>query len=160
MSRPEASTSTADKQLKLRFDMALQSGRTYKLVNGKAGTVLDLSGADNRQTVGYGYHSGDNQKVRGELINNASEPELTRKRRERLYNCSGSWRRRKRTSGSCATSRQACTSRSRARLRTARLPSRSLSPPGGPSRPTRRTPRPSGALPRPLLTRATANAER
>ena len=48
-----------------KFDMALQSGRTYKLVNGKAGTVLDLSGAENRQTVGYGYHGGDNQKVRG-----------------------------------------------------------------------------------------------
>ena len=28
------------------------------------GTVLDLSGADNRQTIGYDYHGGDNQKVR------------------------------------------------------------------------------------------------
>ena len=42
----------------------VQSGRTYKLVNAKAGTVLDLSGTDNRQTVGYDYHGGDNQKVR------------------------------------------------------------------------------------------------
>ncbi|KAI1793804.1 ricin B lectin domain-containing protein [Ganoderma leucocontextum] len=40
----------------------VESGRTYKLVNAKAGTVLDLSGADNRQTIGYGYHGGDNQK--------------------------------------------------------------------------------------------------
>ncbi len=43
----------------------VQSGRTYKLVNAKAGTVLDLSGADNRQAIGYGFHGGDNQKVRG-----------------------------------------------------------------------------------------------
>ncbi|KAM5545430.1 hypothetical protein V8D89_000468 [Ganoderma adspersum] len=42
--------------------MALQRGQTYKLVNAKAGTVLDLSGADNRQTIGYGYHGGNNQK--------------------------------------------------------------------------------------------------
>ena len=28
------------------------------------GTVLDLSGADNRQTIGYDSHGGDNQKVR------------------------------------------------------------------------------------------------
>lgn len=44
--------------------MVLGNG-TFKLVNARAGTVLDLSRRDHRQVVGYGSHGGDNQKVRG-----------------------------------------------------------------------------------------------
>lgn len=42
----------------------LQSGAVYKLINAKAGNCLDLSGQDNTTVIGYGYHGGDNQKVR------------------------------------------------------------------------------------------------
>ncbi|PIL34506.1 hypothetical protein GSI_03283 [Ganoderma sinense ZZ0214-1] len=40
----------------------VESGRTYKLVNAKAGNVLDLSGSDNKSLIGYDWHDGDNQK--------------------------------------------------------------------------------------------------
>ncbi|PIL34509.1 hypothetical protein GSI_03286 [Ganoderma sinense ZZ0214-1] len=39
-----------------------EHGRTYKLVNAKAGNVLDLSGSDNRSLIGYGWHGGHNQQ--------------------------------------------------------------------------------------------------
>ena len=43
----------------------IQSGGVYKLVNAKAENVVaDLSGGDNESVIGYGWHGGDNQKVR------------------------------------------------------------------------------------------------
>ena len=42
----------------------IQSGGVYKLVNGKAGNCVDLSGGDNTSLIGFDYHGGDNQKVR------------------------------------------------------------------------------------------------
>ena len=41
----------------------VQAGQTYRLVNLKAGNVLDLSGGDNKSIIGYEWHGGDNQKV-------------------------------------------------------------------------------------------------
>jgi len=46
----------------------LESGAVYKLVNGKAGNVVDLSGGDNRSVIGYDWHGGDNQKWRFERL--------------------------------------------------------------------------------------------
>ncbi|KAK7682003.1 hypothetical protein QCA50_014967 [Cerrena zonata] len=40
----------------------VQSGATYRLINAKAGNVLDLSGGDNRSIIGYDWHGGENQK--------------------------------------------------------------------------------------------------
>ncbi|KAF9448685.1 carbohydrate-binding module family 13 protein [Macrolepiota fuliginosa MF-IS2] len=41
----------------------LQSGHRYKVTNLKnKDACLDLSGADNRSIIGYGWHGGDNQK--------------------------------------------------------------------------------------------------
>ncbi|KAH7925979.1 carbohydrate-binding module family 13 protein [Leucogyrophana mollusca] len=42
--------------------MTIQSGHTYKLINVKGGTALDLSGGDNRSIIGYGFHNGPNQE--------------------------------------------------------------------------------------------------
>ena len=42
----------------------VESGKLYRLVNGKAGNVLDLSGSDNKSLIGYDWHDGQNQKVR------------------------------------------------------------------------------------------------
>ena len=42
----------------------IESNKTYKLVNAKAGNVLDLSGSDKKSVSGRGWHAGDNQKVR------------------------------------------------------------------------------------------------
>ncbi|KAJ7724854.1 ricin B-like lectin [Mycena metata] len=39
----------------------VQSGLTYRITNAKAGTVVDLSGGDNRSIIGYPYHAGPNQ---------------------------------------------------------------------------------------------------
>lgn len=41
----------------------VQSGATYRLINAKAGNVLDLSGGDGKSIIGYDWHGGDNQKV-------------------------------------------------------------------------------------------------
>ncbi|KAJ7741020.1 hypothetical protein B0H16DRAFT_49119 [Mycena metata] len=41
----------------------VQSGLTYRITNAKAGTVVDLSGGDNRSIIGYPYHAGPNQHV-------------------------------------------------------------------------------------------------
>ncbi|KAM5545870.1 hypothetical protein V8D89_000908 [Ganoderma adspersum] len=40
----------------------IESNKTYKLVNAKAGNVLDLSGSDKKSVTGRGWHAGDNQK--------------------------------------------------------------------------------------------------
>nr|AEE98237.1 ricin B-like lectin [Macrolepiota procera] len=40
----------------------VSSGQTYKITNVKAGTVIDLSGEDNKSIIGYPYHSGKNQQ--------------------------------------------------------------------------------------------------
>ncbi|KAF9445406.1 carbohydrate-binding module family 13 protein [Macrolepiota fuliginosa MF-IS2] len=41
----------------------IQSGRRYKITNVKnTERALDLSGADSRSIIGYGFHGGDNQK--------------------------------------------------------------------------------------------------
>ncbi|KAF8879565.1 ricin B-like lectin [Infundibulicybe gibba] len=40
----------------------IQGGQTYKITNVKSGTVIDLSGEDNRSIIGYPYHNGANQK--------------------------------------------------------------------------------------------------
>ncbi|RDB22014.1 hypothetical protein Hypma_010815 [Hypsizygus marmoreus] len=42
--------------------MSIQSGNTYKLVNVKGGTVIDLSGTDGTSVLGWNDHGGDNQK--------------------------------------------------------------------------------------------------
>ncbi len=42
----------------------IQSGKAYKLTNAKGGTVLDLSGGQERGPItGYSPNGGDNQKV-------------------------------------------------------------------------------------------------
>ncbi|KAF9445870.1 carbohydrate-binding module family 13 protein [Macrolepiota fuliginosa MF-IS2] len=41
----------------------IRSGRRYKIINVKnTERALDLSSADNRSIIGYGFHGGDNQK--------------------------------------------------------------------------------------------------
>ncbi|KAF9073994.1 ricin B-like lectin [Rhodocollybia butyracea] len=42
--------------------MSIESGRTYKIVNAKAGTVLDLSGTDGITISGFSDNGGDNQR--------------------------------------------------------------------------------------------------
>ncbi|KAJ3922615.1 carbohydrate-binding module family 13 protein, partial [Lentinula edodes] len=42
--------------------MSIQSGNTYKIYNGKSGTILDLSGTDGRTISGFSDNGGDNQK--------------------------------------------------------------------------------------------------
>ncbi|KAJ4485340.1 carbohydrate-binding module family 13 protein [Lentinula aciculospora] len=42
--------------------MSIQSGNTYKIYNGKSGTILDLSGTDGRTISGFSDNNGDNQK--------------------------------------------------------------------------------------------------
>ncbi|KAF5372492.1 hypothetical protein D9758_005177 [Tetrapyrgos nigripes] len=44
--------------------MSLQEGQTYKIVNAKTGTIVDVSGMDNMTVSGYTDKNGDNQKVR------------------------------------------------------------------------------------------------
>ncbi|RVD88207.1 uncharacterized protein DFL_002402 [Arthrobotrys flagrans] len=39
-----------------------ESGSTYKIINHKNGTALDLSGTDNVSITGWDSHDGDNQK--------------------------------------------------------------------------------------------------
>lgn len=63
----------------------VQSGGTYKLINAKGGTVLDLSGGDNRSIIGYGFHGGDNQKVRTCIQEAALNVDAD------LFDYSGSW---------------------------------------------------------------------
>jgi hypothetical protein len=41
----------------------IEEGKTYKLVNAKGGTCIDLSGTDNNSIIGYNYHGGGNQRV-------------------------------------------------------------------------------------------------
>ena len=41
----------------------LHAGAEYKIVNAKAGNVMDLSGQDNRSVIGYDWNGGKNQKV-------------------------------------------------------------------------------------------------
>lgn len=40
----------------------VQSGQTYTITNAKSGTVMDLSGLDNRSVIGFPAHGGPNQK--------------------------------------------------------------------------------------------------
>ncbi|RDB22017.1 hypothetical protein Hypma_010816 [Hypsizygus marmoreus] len=40
----------------------VQSGFTYKITNAKSGTVVDLSGQDNRSIIGFPSHGGTNQQ--------------------------------------------------------------------------------------------------
>ncbi|THH15412.1 hypothetical protein EW146_g5051 [Bondarzewia mesenterica] len=42
--------------------MGIERGATYSLVNVKSGTALDLSGADGRSIIGYGFHGHGNQQ--------------------------------------------------------------------------------------------------
>ncbi|TFK63168.1 ricin B-like lectin [Pluteus cervinus] len=43
--------------------MTLINGATYRIVNAKSNTSLDLSGADNPfAVIGYDYHGGENQR--------------------------------------------------------------------------------------------------
>jgi len=44
----------------------IRSGQVYKLVNAKSGTVLDLSGTNNTDIIGWNDHGGPNQKWRVE----------------------------------------------------------------------------------------------
>ncbi|KAJ3723931.1 ricin B-like lectin [Lentinula raphanica] len=44
--------------------MSIQSGNVYKIYNGKAGTILDLSGTDGRTISGFSENNGNNQKWR------------------------------------------------------------------------------------------------
>ncbi|KAJ7437864.1 ricin B-like lectin [Mycena galericulata] len=39
----------------------VQSGGTYRILNAKAETAMDLSGGDNKSIIGYPYHNGENQ---------------------------------------------------------------------------------------------------
>ena len=47
-----------------------QEGYTYKIVNIKSATVLDLSGTDGESIIGWEWHGGDNQKWRLERNGN------------------------------------------------------------------------------------------
>ncbi|KAF8797635.1 ricin B-like lectin [Phlegmacium glaucopus] len=40
----------------------IQSGCRYIITNHKGGTVIDLSGADNKSIIGYTRHGGENQQ--------------------------------------------------------------------------------------------------
>ncbi|KAF8063234.1 ricin B-like lectin [Lyophyllum atratum] len=40
----------------------VQSGFTYQITNAKSGTVMDLSGLDNKTVIGYPSHNTNNQK--------------------------------------------------------------------------------------------------
>ena len=40
------------------------SGETYFILNKKGSTALDLSGMDKKSVLGFGFHGGNNQKVR------------------------------------------------------------------------------------------------
>jgi len=40
----------------------VQSGFTYSITNAKAGTVMDLSGLDNKTVIGYTNHNTTNQQ--------------------------------------------------------------------------------------------------
>ena len=51
-----------------------EHGRTYKIVNAKAGNVLDLSGSDNRSLIGWDWHGGHNQQVRCPLFSRPAPP--------------------------------------------------------------------------------------
>ncbi|KAF9073993.1 ricin B lectin domain-containing protein [Rhodocollybia butyracea] len=42
--------------------MSIQSGNTYKITNGKSGTILDLSGTDGRTISGFSDNGGGNQR--------------------------------------------------------------------------------------------------
>ncbi|GLB42713.1 putative ricin-type beta-trefoil lectin domain-like [Lyophyllum shimeji] len=42
--------------------MTIHEGGVYVLVNGKSGSVLDLSGTDGYSILGWNRHNGDNQK--------------------------------------------------------------------------------------------------
>ncbi|KIY67247.1 carbohydrate-binding module family 13 protein [Cylindrobasidium torrendii FP15055 ss-10] len=42
--------------------MSLTSGNAYHILNLKAGTAVDLSGADNKSIIGYPEHDGANQQ--------------------------------------------------------------------------------------------------
>ncbi|KAA1473290.1 carbohydrate-binding module family 13 protein [Dentipellis sp. KUC8613] len=41
---------------------SIQSGGTYTITNGQAGTALDLSGGDERSIIGFGFHGQGNQQ--------------------------------------------------------------------------------------------------
>jgi len=43
---------------------------TYRIINVKSGTALDLSGTDGHTISGWEAHDGDNQKWHAERINN------------------------------------------------------------------------------------------
>ena len=129
-----------------------EHGRTYKIVNAKAGNVLDLSGSDNRSLIGWDWHGGHNQQVRCPLFSRPASlssrcptvqsGELTRRA------CSGAST-MKTARGCSGTATRTNTSASRARPATARPSSRSTSPSIGTSWLTRRTRLPSGAPPFP-----------
>ncbi|KAF9030288.1 ricin B-like lectin [Hymenopellis radicata] len=51
--------------------MSVVSGTTYKIVNAKSGTVIDLSGVDNKTIIGYPDHNGPNQQWTLNWIGNA-----------------------------------------------------------------------------------------
>ncbi|KAF9467503.1 ricin B-like lectin [Collybia nuda] len=40
----------------------VQSGQTYIITNAKSGTVVDLSGEDNKSIIGFPKHGGTNQR--------------------------------------------------------------------------------------------------
>ena len=42
----------------------LELGAAYRLENAWGETVMDLSAGDNKSIIGWGWHGGDNQKVR------------------------------------------------------------------------------------------------
>ncbi|KAK6522681.1 hypothetical protein TWF281_002117 [Arthrobotrys megalospora] len=42
--------------------MSIRPGATYKIINARAGNVLDLSGTDGHSVTGWQWKGGDNQK--------------------------------------------------------------------------------------------------
>ncbi|KAG5638065.1 hypothetical protein H0H81_002033 [Sphagnurus paluster] len=50
--------------------MGIESDKTYIVVNGKSGTVLDLTGTHGHPVVGWSDNGGDNQKWHLEHNNN------------------------------------------------------------------------------------------
>jgi hypothetical protein len=56
----------------------LREHTTYKIVNAKAGTALDVSGTDGRTVSGWTFHGSENQRVRPPATPDCTPRRLTR----------------------------------------------------------------------------------
>jgi hypothetical protein len=78
----------------LRLLQSIEDGQSYKIVNAKATeSAIDLSGMNNRDVIGYTFHSGDNQRVRlpHSLCYRRHDGVLTPARQWKLKQDEGHW---------------------------------------------------------------------